>query len=150
MGSLDFGKLTTIALVFFIVTFFFGGEIMHWMEHKDDVPFEVKNMVYTKKHFQSLEAQEQKTILAEISSLCLKKHHKDTMTCTDTSYWFANNLEDEGVDADLAIEWMKTCSEACQTGKYVPDVYEKRNKVTGAKMKKSSEKAEGTKWFWER
>ena len=150
MGSLDFGKLTTIALIFFIITFFFGGRLMHWLEHKDDLQLELKNIVYTKKSYDAMEAEEKTSLLTEISSVCVRKHHVDGLDCTNTAYWLADSLEDRGIDADLAIEWMDTCNQSCQTGKYVPDVYEERNKVTGKKMKKSVDKSEGTAWFWER
>lgn len=150
MGSLDFGKLTTIVLIFFIISFFFGGKLMYWFDHKDDLQLELKNIAYTKKSYDAMEAEEKMSLLKEISSVCVRKHHVDGLDCTNTAYWLADSLEDKGIDADLAIEWMDTCNQSCQTGKYVPDVYEERNKVTGKRMKRSAEKSEGTAWFWER
>lgn len=116
MGSLDFGKLTTIALVFLIVSFFFGGEIKYWYDHQDDLKFSMSHTVYTKEDFDSREESEKKMILDEVSSLCIRKHHADKLSCDDTAYWLANSLEDKGVESGLAIDWMQTCSDACLTG----------------------------------
>jgi len=150
MGSLDFGKLTTIALIFFIIIFFFSDKIIFLYEHKDDLQFDLDVPVYTKKSYDAMEPEEQKDILAKISSICVRKHSIDGLECTDTAYWLANSLEEQGVDADLAIEWMKTCNQSCGTQKYVPAIHEENNKVTGAKMNRPAKKSEGTKWFWER
>jgi len=117
MGSLDFGKLTTIVLVFFIVAFFFGSEIMYWFEHREDLQFELSQTVYTKDDFDSMEEGEKQSLLDEVSSLCIRKHYRDKLSCDDTAYWMANSLDDKGVESSLAIEWMQTCSHACKTGK---------------------------------
>jgi len=150
MGTLDFGKITTIVLIFFIVSFFFGDKLFFWYEHKDDMQFKLSNIVYTKKDFEAMQAQEQKSLLSEISSLCVRKHHIDGLDCTDTAYWLANSLEEKGIDGDLAIDWMQTCSESCQTGKYVAPVLQETNKAGYSTTKKPAEKSQGTKWFWEK
>ena len=116
MGSLDFGKLTTIVLVFFIVAFFFGGELKYWYDHQEDLQFSLSKTIYTKADFDSMDSIEKKILLEEVSSLCIRKHFSDNLSCDDTAYWLANNMEDEGVESALAIDWMKTCSDACKTG----------------------------------
>lgn len=116
MGSLDFGKLTTIALVFLTVSFFFGGEIKYWYDHKEDLVFSLSKTVYTKSDFDSMSDGEKQALLEEVSSLCVRKHYADKLSCDDTAYWLANSLEDEGVESELAIDWMQTCSDACKTG----------------------------------
>ena len=131
MGSLDFGKLTTLILIFFIVTFFFGGEITHWYTHKDDLQFKLKNVVYTKKQYETMEEGEKKLLLDDVASLCVRKHYTDKLSCTDTAYWLANSLEDEGVESDLAIEWMQTCSDACKTQKAPSSLQDRPGKRTG-------------------
>lgn len=150
MGTLDFGKITTIVLIFFIVSFFFGDKLFFWYEHKDDMQFKLSTMVYTKKDFEAMQEQEQKTLLSEISSICVRKHHIDGLDCTDTAYWLANSLEEKGIDGDLAIDWMQTCSESCQTGKYVAPILQEVNKAGYSTTKKPAEKSQGTKWFWEK
>jgi hypothetical protein len=131
MGSLDFGKLTTIILIFFIVVFFFGGEIKYWYDHKDELQFKLTNFVYTKQQYESMEADEKKLLLNEINSLCIRKHHTDNLSCTDTAYWLANSMEDEGMESDLAIEWMQSCSDACKTGQASPSLQDRPGKRTG-------------------
>lgn len=131
MGSLDFGKLTTISLIFLIVVFFFGGEIKYWYDHKDELQFKLTNIVYTKKQYEGMEADEKKLLLDEVSSLCVRKHYTDELSCTDTAYWLANSMEDEGIESDLAIEWMQSCSDACKTGKPSPSLQDRPGKRTG-------------------
>lgn len=131
MGSLDFGKLTTIALVFLTVSFFFGGEIMYWFDHRDDLQFSLSKTVYTKAAFDNMDEAERQNLLDEVSSLCVRKHFTDNLSCDDTGYWLANSLEDEGVESDLAIEWMQTCSDGCNKG-VKPVMFEDRpGKRTG-------------------
>ena len=150
MGTLDFGKITTIILIFFIISFFFGDKLLFWYEHKDDMQFELSTMVYTKKDFEAMQEQDQKGLLSEISSICVRKHHIDGLDCTDTAYWLANSLEEKGIDGDLAIDWMEVCSESCQTGKYEAPVLKEENKAGYSTSKKPAEKSQGTKWFWEK
>lgn len=150
MGTLDFGKITTIVLIFFIISFFFGDKLLFWYEHKDDMQFKLSTMVYTKKDFAAMQEKEQQNLLSEISSICVRKHHIDKLDCTDTAYWLANSLEEKGVDGDLAIDWMQSCSESCQTGKYVAPVFKEENKAGYSTSKKPAEKSQGTKWFWEK
>ncbi len=131
MGSLDFGKLTTISLIFLIVVFFFGGEIKYWYDHKDELQFKLTNVVYTKQQYESMEADKKTLLLNEVSSICVNKHHTDNLSCTDTAYWLANNMEDEGIESDLAIELMQRCSDACKTGKASPSLQDRPGKRTG-------------------
>jgi len=131
MGSLDFGKLTTIAFVFLIVAFFFGGEIKYWFDHKEDLVFSLSKTVYTKSDFDSMAGGEKKALLDEVSSLCLRKHFTDKLSGDDTAYWLANSLEDEGVESALAIDWMQTCSDACKTGKKPITLEDRPAKRTG-------------------
>ena len=149
MGSLDFGKITTIVIAFFIVTFFFGDKLLFWYKHKEDLQFSLSKMVYTKADFNTLEEVDRQAILDEIASVCIRKHHEDKLSCSDTAYWLANSLEKDGVDVDLAIDWMKPCSDACETGKYDPAVYEEVNPVSGKKIDKSTKDTEPTKWIWD-
>ncbi len=144
MDKLDFGKLTTIVLIFFIISFFFGEKIFFWYEHKDDLKLELSKMAYTKQDFHNMSLDDQRAILSEIGTFCVRKHHVDQLDCTDTAYWMADSLEAKGVDADLAIEWMTTCSDSCQNDKYVAPVLQEKNPVGYGKKKKS----EG-KWIWE-
>ncbi|MBE0498278.1 MAG: hypothetical protein IBX43_03445 [Campylobacterales bacterium] len=131
MGKLDFGKLTTISLIFFIVVFFFGGEIKYWYDHKDELQFKLINLVYTKQQYDDLEADEKKLLLDEVSSLCVRKHHTDNLSCTDTAYWLANSMEDKGIESDLAIEWMQSCLDACKTSKPSSSLQDRPGKRTG-------------------
>lgn len=131
MGSIDFGKLTTIALIFLTVSFFFGGEIKYWYDHQDDLRFSMSQTIYTLEDFNSREESEKKAILAEVSSLCVRKHYADNLSCGDTAYWLANSLEKEGVESALAIEWMNTCSEGCQTGEKPTTIEDRPGKRTG-------------------
>lgn len=131
MGSLDFGKLTTIGLIFMIVVFFFGGEISYWYDHKDDLQFKINNPVYTKKQYEAMEEADKKILLDEVVSLCVRKHHTDGLSCTDTAYWLANSMEDEGIESDLAIEWMKSCSDSCKTRQPPPSLEDRPGKRTG-------------------
>lgn len=149
MGSLDFGKITTVVIVFFIVSFFFGDKLLFWYKHKEDLQFSLSKMVYTKLDYNKLEEVDQKSILDEIASICIRKHHVDKLNCSDTAYWLANSLEEDGVDVDLAIDWMAPCSIACETGKYDPAVYEDMNPVTGKKIDKPAKDTEATKWIWD-
>lgn len=150
MGTLDFGKITTIVLVIFIISFFFGDKLFFWYDHKDDMKFELTNIVYTKKDFNAMDPETQTSILGEISSICVRKHHLDELSCADTAYWLANSLEKKGIDAELAIDWMKTCSESCLTGKYEAPVFQEENKAGYSTKKKPAEKSKGTQWFWEK
>ncbi len=145
MEKLDFGKLTTIILGFFIVSFFFGEKIFFWYEHKDDLKLELSKMAYTKEDFYKMSPSDQSTIRREIGTFCVRKHHVDKLDCTDTAYWMADSLEAKGVDADLAIEWMSTCSDSCLNDKYVAPVLNETNPV-GYQNKKKTER---TKWIWE-
>lgn len=120
MGNLDFGKLTTIALIFFVVMFFFGGEINYWYDHRDDLQFKLKNISYTEEHFNKLAEKDKQVLLEEVSSLCVRKRYADELSCDDTAYWLANSLEEEGVESNLAISWMQVCKDACETRKAPP------------------------------
>ena len=131
MGSLDFGKLTTIVLVFLIISFFFGGEIKYWYDHQEDLQFSLSKTVYTIEAFERMDEGERKSILAEVSSLCIRKHYQDKLSCDDTAYWLANSLEDKGVESTLAIEWMQTCSDACLTGAKPTSFDDRPGKRTG-------------------
>lgn len=131
MGSLDFGKLTTIVLVFLIISFFFGGEIKYWYDHQKDLQFSLSKTVYTIEAFERMDEGERKSILAEVSSLCIRKHYKDNLSCDDTAYWLANSLEDKGVESALAIEWMQRCSDACSTGAKPTSFDDRPGKRTG-------------------
>lgn len=117
MQNLDFGKLTTIVLIAFIIFFFFGGEISYWFEHKNDLKFSPSKIIYTKQEFDEMDEKEQTAALEEIKSICVRKHFTDNLSCDDTAYWLANSLEEEGVEAELAIAWMPACTEACETRK---------------------------------
>jgi len=128
MGNLDFGKLTTIVLFFFAFTFFFGGEAMYWYKHQDDLKFSLTNISYTKEHFEKMEEVDQKALLEEVASLCVRKRHADNLNCADTTYWLADGLEDEGVDIDLVLPLMKTCSEACESRTAPPSLDDRPNK----------------------
>lgn len=150
VGNLDIGKLVTITFLFLIGALFFGDKVMFWLDHKDDMPFSLSKIAYTKNDFNKMELNEQKEILAEIATICINKHHLDELSCSDTAYWLAHNLEEKGVDVDLAIDWMKPCSYACETGKFDQAVYEERNPLHDKSSKNSSKKTEGTKWIWER
>ena len=147
MGSLDFGKLTTIVLVFFAVAFFFGGEIKYWYEHKDDLRFSLKNISYTQEHFDKMEEKEQSALLEDVASLCVRKRYTDNLSCDDTAYWLANSLEEEGVESSLAIAWMETCREACETRSAPPvvDETQDKRKNTQKGTKRDNEK----KWIWD-
>lgn len=146
MGSIDFGKIATIVIFIFIGVFFFGDKIMFWYKHKDDMQFSLSRIVYTRADFNVMQTVEQEAVLQEVASICINKHHVDKLSCSDTAYWLAHSLEDKGVEVDLAIDWMKPCSIACETGKFDEAVYIERNKVTDEPM----EKSEGTKWIWEK
>jgi len=128
MGNLDFGKLTTIVLVFFIVAFFFGGEIKYWYDHQDDLKFELKNISYTQEHYDKLQESDKNTLLSEVASLCVRKRYADNLSCDDTAYWLANSLEEEGVESELAISWMQTCKDACETRKAPPKLEDRPGK----------------------
>jgi len=128
MGNLDFGKLTTIVLAFFVVAFFFGGEIKYWYDHQDDLKFELKNISYTEEHYAKMEEKDKKVLLEEIASLCVRKRYADNLSCDDTAYWLANSLEDEGVESNLAISWMQTCKDACETRKAPPKLEDRPGK----------------------
>lgn len=150
MGNLDFSKLIGIVVVFLVVALLFGGKLIDWIKHKDDLHLELTNFAYTKRSYDAMETEEKTDILKEISSNCVRKHHIDGLDCTNTAYWFADALEERGVDADLAIEWMDTCNQSCQTGKFTPSMLNVGETSTSRKTNQSSEKSEGTKWFWER
>ncbi len=128
MGNLDFGKLTTIILIFFIGMFFFGGEIKYWYDHQDDLQFKLTNISYTQEHYEKMEDKDKRALLSEISSLCVRKRYADNLSCDDTAYWLANSLEEEGVDSDLAISWMQTCKNACETQKAPPKLEDRPGK----------------------
>jgi len=122
---------------------------MFWYEHKEDMPLALSKIVYTQADFQKLSAQDQSSLLKEVANACINKHHIDKLSCDDTTYWLAGNLEKEGVDTDLAIEWMEPCSYACSNGKFDPIAYERMNPKKKEKKAGSTEKTEGTKWIWE-
>lgn len=146
MERIDFGKIVMIVILFFVGVFFFGDKVVNWYEHKDDMPFSLSQIVYTKEGFNSIEIAEQEAILSEVTRLCINKHHVDKLNCNDTAYWLAQNLEDEGVELDLAIEWMKPCSLACETGAFDQSQYIKENVPSQLPKRKT----EGTKWIWEK
>jgi hypothetical protein len=147
MERLDFGKVVTIVIFLLVVLFFFGDKAMHMYKHQNDLNFELNNIVYTKKFFDAMEADERETLLSDISNLCVRKHYADELSCTDTSYWLANALEGEGVDADLAGEWMPVCMEACLTQQAPPPVVQGQKKKV--QPRKRGEYGGATKWFWE-
>jgi len=148
MGNLDLGKLITIILFFFIGMFFFGDKIFSWYQHKDDLQLNISNLVYTKADFTKMEASEREVFLRETSTACVNKHHVDGLSCLDTSYWLANSLVDRGVDEDLAMELMSSCSKACET--YVaPIISNGANPQTKKKRKAGENYGGATKWFWE-
>jgi len=145
MGSLDFGKITTIVILFFIGVYFFGDKALYWYNHQDDLKFKMSKIVYTKEDFLDMDKPEKDSVLAEISSLCVRKHAVDKLSCEDTSYWLGDGLEKKGVQLELTMELMKTCIDSCETGKYDPSLYIEVQKATD----KSTEKSEGTKWIWD-
>lgn len=128
MGNLDFGKLTTIVLIFFIGMFFFGGEIKYWYDHQDDLQFKLTNISYTQEHYDKMTDEDKNALLSEVSSLCVRKRYADDLSCDDTAYWLANSLEEEGVESDLAISWMQTCKHACETQKAPPKLEDRPGK----------------------
>ncbi len=142
--SLDFGKITTIVLGFFIVAFFFGPQIKEWYDHKDDYKMGIPDMIYTKKMFDTADPEEQATFIGEIENTCVIKHHKDQLSCSDTAYWLANNLDSEGVDSELAMMLMEPCTNACKSKEMPVSIKESTSKAT----KSSTEHR--TKWIWEK
>lgn len=142
--SLDFGKIVTIVLGFFIVAFFFGGDIKSWYDHKDDYQMGLSQLIYTKAMYDSSEPEEQAAFINEIENSCVIKHHQDGLSCSDTAYWLANTLDEEGVDSELAMFLMEPCTQACET-KAPPKVLPK-----DVKKEKKKEEHKGTKWFWEK
>ena len=147
MGSLDFGKITTIVLMFFIVAFFFGGEIKYWYEHKDDLQFELKNISYTEEHYAKMEEKDKEALLKEVASLCVRKRYADNLNCDDTAYWLANSLEEEGVESNLAISWMQTCKDACETQPAPPVIDETQDKRKN--IQKGTKRDNEKKWIWD-
>ena len=78
-----------------------------------------------------MDQDEQKLLLDEVASLCVRKHFADNLSCDNTAYWLANSLEDKGVESTLAIAWMKTCSDACESGKKPVGLEEGPDKRSG-------------------
>lgn len=143
--SLDFGKITTIVLGFFIVAFFFGPQIKDWYDHKDDYQMGVNQMIYTKQMYETADPEEQAAFLQQIENSCVIKHHKDGLSCSDTAYWLANNLDSEGVDSELAMMVMEPCTQACKNKELAKAIPQQEKTQAQAK-----EKSGGTKWIWER
>ena len=143
---MDFGKIITIALLAFIGFVAFGDKIMNFYNHQNDLGFKLNNMVYTTQMFDSMDLQDKELLLADIETLCVRKHHADKINCTDTSYWLANSLTDEGVDNNLIMRWMPTCTNACETQEAPSPAMEMKEEK---KTKSSAKYGGATKWFWE-
>jgi len=142
---MDIGKIVVVVIVAFVAFIAFGDKVMNLYKHQDDVGFKLNNITYTTNLYNTLDGSEQAALLTEIENLCVRKHYSDGLSCTDTSYWLANNLRDEGVDNELVMNLMPTCIEACQTKDAPPPVV-KEEKV----KKKKTGKYEGeTKWFFD-
>jgi len=152
MNNLDFGKVVTIVIAFLVAAYFLGDKALYMYKHQDDLRFNLNHITYTKELFDTMEADEKEILLTEISNLCVRKHYADELTCGDTAYWFANALDAEGVDEELVVEWMPTCTYACQTqAAPLPVPEEKSTNTSRPKQKPGEPKKYGgaTKWFWE-
>ena len=149
-GSLDIGKIVTLVLFFLIGAYFFGDKILNWYDHKEDMSLNLSTIVYTREDFDIMEQTEQKMVLSEIATACINKHHFDKLSCQDTSYWLADSLEKKGVDTNLALDWIKPCRFACESGKFDPILYEKMNPTSTDDEKSKSGKSKGTQWIWEK
>jgi len=147
---MNIGKIVAIVVIAFVAFIAFGDKVMNLYKHQDDLGFNLNNITYTTDLYNAMDGSEQDALLFEIENLCVRKHYSDGLTCTDTSYWLANNLRDEGVDNDLVMNLMPTCTEACETQAAPPPV------VTEEQVEKKKKKSTGrqkyggaTKWFWE-
>ena len=144
---MSFGQIVTIVFVIFIGYLTFGDKIEKLYEAQKDLTFELCDVPYTTKFFNNMEKTEQESLLKEIGALCASKHHTDKLSCTDTGYWLANNLTDEGVDNDLIIELIPICTEACEIQKTPLGNINTKKEVK--KKKKPTGQIEQTKWIWD-
>ncbi len=142
---MSFGQIVTVVFVIFIGYLTFGDKIEKLYDSQDDLTFKLSDVPYTTELFNIMEETEKKSLLQEIGNLCVSKHHADKINCTDTGYWLANNMTDEGIANDLIIELIPTCTQACKTQKALPSVEVKEEK----KPKSSGKYGGATKWFWE-
>ncbi|MDF1880995.1 hypothetical protein JHD50_06705 [Sulfurimonas sp. MAG313] len=129
---------------------FFGDKALVWYDHKDDMGLNLSTLVYTREDFDIMNAADQKTVLSEVATACINKRHFDNLSCQDTSYWLADSLEKKGVDTNLALDWIKPCRFACESGSFDPVLYAKMNPSSVEEEKKKSGKSEGTQWIWEK
>ena len=143
---MSFGQIIAVIFVIFIGYLTFGDKIEKFYESQDDLTFKLSDVPYTIDFFNNMEEAERKTLLQEIGNLCVNKHHADKINCTDTGYWLANNLTDEGIANNLIIELIPTCTQACETQKApLPNMSTKKEK----KKKKPTGTIEQTKWIWD-
>ena len=144
---MNIGKIVAVLVVAFIAFIAFGDKIINLYKHQNDLGFKLDNITYTTVMYDAMDRSEQKTLISEIENLCVRKHYADNLDCTDTGYWFANNLRDEGVENILVMNLIPICTQACATKAVPPPVFEVKEKKT--KTRKPGEYGGATKWFWE-